>query len=427
MARRLGEPGPVTPGPVGDDGDGGLWEATVARHHPLGWARPPGGQVRHWIRPERHGVLGAVGFGSATWSLAARDRWIGRAADARAANIGRVVRDHRFPILPGVRVHGLASHVPPMAADRVADDWQARYSVRPVAAYTHVGKEHSGNGYRSAGWISAGSTSGRRGAAGTVMVLALEDGWREALHHLDRRPVGTLAGLHHGAGDMGWAEREHRRSGHTDGRVRRRIAGMGRAWMENMGEDLPVIFPTRAGRKAAYRPLSNPGVTMRHVPEPHHEATADRCRAEPVILAERDTTTINHSHLRATESLPETGGGGSGSVGVLAHAGLAVTPEGRPPGPFAMDAGTGRARRTTATAGSTARRGRGSPPPPARTRGWSPSATGKATCGTSSRRPTFTATLSLSGRAARRSGGCRGPTAGRSACGTMSPRRTPPP
>ncbi len=226
MARRLGEPGPVTPGPVGDDGDGGLWEATVALHHPPGWAQPPGGQVRHWIRPERHGF------------------------------------------------HGPAPHVPPMAADRVADDRRARYCVRPVAACTHVGKEHSGNGYRSAGWTSAGSASGRRGAAGTVMVLALEDGWREALHHMDRRPVGTLAGLHHGAGDMGRTGREYGRSGHTDGRVRRRIVDMGRAWMDSMGEDLPVIFPTKAGRKAAYRPLSNPGVTMKHVPEPHHEPTA---------------------------------------------------------------------------------------------------------------------------------------------------------
>ena len=36
------------------------------------------------------------------------------------------------------------------------------------------------------------------------------------------------------------------RTGHTDGRVRRRIAGTGRAWLKNMGEDLPVIFPAQA-------------------------------------------------------------------------------------------------------------------------------------------------------------------------------------
>ncbi len=109
--------------------------------------------------------------------------------------------------------------------------------------------------------------------------------------------------------------------------------------MDGMGEDPPVIFPTGAGRKSACRPPPDPGVTMRHIPGPHHGATADRRRAGPVIPAVRDTTTMDHSHLRAKEGLPETGGGGSGSVGVPARAGPAVTPEGRPPGLFAMDAG----------------------------------------------------------------------------------------
>ncbi len=69
---------------------------------------------------------------------------------------------------------------------------------------------------------------------------------------MDRRPVETLAGLHDGAGDMGRTGRECGRSGHTDGRVRRRIAGMGRAWKDGMGEDPPMIFPTGAGRRAVH-------------------------------------------------------------------------------------------------------------------------------------------------------------------------------
>ncbi len=62
---------------------------------------------------------------------------------------------------------------------------------------------------------------------------------------MDRRPVGTPAGPCDGAGDMGRTGREYGRSGHTDRRIRRRIAGM--------GEDPPVILPTGAGRKAARR------------------------------------------------------------------------------------------------------------------------------------------------------------------------------
>ncbi len=105
---------------------------------------PPGGRARYWIRSPRHGILGGIGFGSATWQLRARDEWIAWSADARAANLGRVLCHHRFLLLPGVRVYRLASRVLRLAAERIADDWEARYAVRPVAAYTHVGAEHSG-------------------------------------------------------------------------------------------------------------------------------------------------------------------------------------------------------------------------------------------------------------------------------------------
>ena len=308
---RLEELGPVSLDPVGDADDRRLWEAMMEEHHPLGWARPPGGQMRYWIRSERHAVLGGIGFGSATWQLRARDEWIGWSADARAANIGRVLCNHRFLLLPGVRVHALASQILRMATQRVADDWESRYSVRPVAAYTHVGAEHSGYCYCRAGWTVVGRTSGRRGGAGTVRATALEDGWREALRHVERRPVGALAGAFDGA-DADWAEREYGRTRHTDGRVRDRILRMGRAWLKSMGGDLPVIFPEKAEQKAAYRLLSNPRISMQHILEPHCEATADRCRGEAVVLAMQDTTALNYTGLEATEGLADLGGGGKG-------------------------------------------------------------------------------------------------------------------
>ena len=147
-----------------------------------------------------------------------------------------------------------------------------------------------------------------------------------------------LAGAYDGADGVDWAERGYGRSGHTDGRIRGRVTDMGGAWLDSMGGELPVIFPVEAAGTAAYRLPSNPGVTMEHIPGPRFEATADRCRGAPVVLAIQDTTTLNHPSLQATEGLAEPGGGGKGSVGVLAHAGLAVTARGRPPGPFAMDA-----------------------------------------------------------------------------------------
>ncbi len=183
----------------------------------------------------------------------------------------------------------------------------------------------------------AGRTSGRRGEVGTVRVLVLESGWRTVLHGTRRRPLGALAGAYDGT-HADWAEREYGRTRPTDGRVRRRIVDRGRAWMKNMGEDLPILFPEKAEQTAAYRLLSNPRVSMEHVLEAQVEATVERCRTAPLVLAIQDTTAINDSGLEATKGLDKIGGGGTGSVGILAHAGLAVTSEGRPLGLFTMDA-----------------------------------------------------------------------------------------
>ncbi len=247
-----------------------------------------------------------------------------------------MICNHRFLLLPGVRVYGLASRVLRMAARRVAGDWEARYAVRPAAAYTHIGQEHSGYCYHCADWSVAGRTGGCRGEAGTVRVLALEHGWRTTLCRTKRRPVGALAGVYDGT-DADWSERQYGRTRCTDGRVRRRIIDMGRAWMKNTGENLPVIFPEKAKQKAAYRLLSNPSISMEHIMESHFEATADSCRTEPFILAVQDTRAINYTGPAATKG-PTRIGGGKGSAGILAHAGLAVTPEGRPLGLFATAA-----------------------------------------------------------------------------------------
>ena len=67
------------------------------------------------------------------------------------------------------------------------------------------------------------------------------------------------------------------RTGHTDGRVRDRIVWMGLAWLKKMGEDLTVIFPTKAEQKAADRLLSKPRISTEHILAPHCEAIADRC------------------------------------------------------------------------------------------------------------------------------------------------------
>lgn len=82
VACRLGELGAVSLDLVTKAEDRCRWEAMIGTHHPAGWRRPSGGQLRYWVRSERHGVLGGIGFAAAGIQLGPRDGVIGWSADS---------------------------------------------------------------------------------------------------------------------------------------------------------------------------------------------------------------------------------------------------------------------------------------------------------------------------------------------------------
>ena len=340
---RLTDLGSVTLELVDGDAERRLWQAMIATHHPQGWARAPGGQLRYWVRSSLHGRLGGIGFCAASWHQKARDDFIGWSADARALNLPLAINNHRFLLLPGVRVHGLASRVLELAAGRVAADWEAAYTARPVLAYSYVGPDHAGTCYRAAGWRCCSQhTSGQppgsaAGAARTVWMKPLAADWQAILCAEPARDIRAAPALHMDE-DTDWAGREYARSTHPDGRVRDRIERMGRAWLERPGAAIPAIFPAKPDRKAAYRLLSSGKVSMEHILEPHQATMVERCQLEDIVLAIQDTTTLNYDGLAATEGLVGVGGGGKGACGLVAHVGLAVNVAGRPLGVFALDA-----------------------------------------------------------------------------------------
>ena len=128
------------------------WRSMMALRHPQGAPLSPGARLRYWIVSERRGRLGGIGFKAAGWHSKARDAFIGWSPRARTANLGRLVENDRFLILPGVRVRNLASRVLALAAERLPGDWEAAHGVRPLAACTHTGPGHSGACYRASGW-----------------------------------------------------------------------------------------------------------------------------------------------------------------------------------------------------------------------------------------------------------------------------------
>ncbi len=336
--------GEVTVTPVGDGEDRRLARSMMATWHPEGEARCPGARLSYWIVSSRHGRLGGLVFCAASWHQKARDRFIGWSPGARAAHLAEIVNNDRFLVLPSVRVKGLASRVLTLACARLAADWQEKYGVTPLLAYTYVGPDHTGTCYRAAGWhrcrdTTSGTPPGAdgQGARRAVWMKPLAAGWRQVLCREPRRVMGQ-AGHHVNDDETDWARLEYSRSSHGDHRVRERLVTMGRAWNDRPGEALPVIFPTEAQQRAAYRLLSNPQVTMDHILEGHQEALVERCRGQRLILAVQDTTFLDYDGLEKTGGLVPIGGGGSGSGGLGAHAGVAFTEGGCALGLFHLDA-----------------------------------------------------------------------------------------
>ena len=320
------------------------FRSMMATHHPRGAPDHPGGRLLYWIRSESLGRVGAISFHAANWHQRARDKYIGWSARARAANLGLVVNNSRLLILPGVRVNNLASRALALAIRRLPDDWEEAHGRRPLMATTFTASDQAGSCYAAAGWelvgTSSGAPPGKRRAvpACGVWMRPLAGHWRQRLTRQPRRTLATrpAPALPPGAD---WADLEFGFGSHPDGRVRKRIRAMAKAWETSPGEPIPVVFPDRKDQRAAYRLLSSPMVDMDDILESHRDATAARCLEYPVVLAVQDTTMLNYTNLKgSTGGLARIGGGGEGSLGIPAHAVLAVSEGGRGLGLLGIDA-----------------------------------------------------------------------------------------
>ena len=127
------------------------------------------------------------------------------ATAARAHNLGLVVANSRFLIVPGIEVAHLASHVLGLCVKRLPLDWQARYGYRPLLLESFVERARfKGTCYRAANWVHVGHTCGRgrqdRGRCAGVPVkdvylYPLQADWRARLCQRRAQPgVARAAG-----------------------------------------------------------------------------------------------------------------------------------------------------------------------------------------------------------------------------------------
>jgi hypothetical protein len=320
-----------------------VWNSLMDASHYLGAGPLCGAQIRYLVRCERHGWLGALAFSSATLRLKEREKWIGWGARARQENLSRVILNSRFLILPTVEVPNLASHVLSRALGQVAQDWETRYGERPVLVETFVDPERfRGSSYQAANWIRIGQSAGggkrahRKGKRSEgpkdLYVYPLSTDFRHVLcREPERRRLGEWT---RASAPADWAEEELGALDVADERLRDRAYTIARDFFARPRANIPqACNGSLAKTRAAYRFFRNPQVDMDTILFSHAQATVDRIRAHPVVLAVQDTTDLDYTHhALATLDLGPLQSIDDLTVGLKLHETIAFTPQGLPLG-----------------------------------------------------------------------------------------------
>jgi hypothetical protein len=103
-----------------------LWNELIDRYHYLGYTALPGAQLRYFAYAAER-VVALLGFSVAAWKTGPRDEWIGWSREQRRRNLGALVNNSRFLILPWIRVASPASTVLARAARVLPAHWAQRY------------------------------------------------------------------------------------------------------------------------------------------------------------------------------------------------------------------------------------------------------------------------------------------------------------
>jgi hypothetical protein len=173
-----------------DAGNLELFKCLISQYHYLPF-HTVGKNMGYMAFDREERPLACLLFGSAAWSCAPRDAFIGWDSGTREARINLITNNTRFLILPWVRVPHLASHVLSRVARRIRGDWQEKYAhpVHLLETFVERGR-FRGTCYRAANWTCVGKTKGRsRQDRYTTMKVAVKDvylyplskGFREAL------------------------------------------------------------------------------------------------------------------------------------------------------------------------------------------------------------------------------------------------------
>ena len=137
-----------------------LWNKIIHSYHYQGHQVIVGKFLKYIVYIDNNPIA-CLGWGSAAWSIKARDEWIGWSKEIKDKNLCGIVNNIRFLILPWVKIKYLASYLLGISVKRVPQDWQKRYGHPIHLLETFVEKEKfQGTCYKAANWIFLGETKG---------------------------------------------------------------------------------------------------------------------------------------------------------------------------------------------------------------------------------------------------------------------------
>jgi len=138
------------------------FKSLLAEHHYLGFERTVGENMKYFAKDRNGRILACLLFGSAAWTCAKRDEFIGWDNDTRKRMLPMMTNNTRFLVLPHVRVSHLASHLLSLVSKRVSNDWMEKYGHSLICLETFVERARfKGTCYKAANWQNVGCTKGR--------------------------------------------------------------------------------------------------------------------------------------------------------------------------------------------------------------------------------------------------------------------------
>jgi hypothetical protein len=129
-----------------------------------------------------------------------------------------------------------------------------------------------------------------------------------------------------------WTDSEFQSCELGDRRLVRRLKQLATDLARKPRATIPDACVSWTKTKAAYRFFDHPDMTIDQLLDGHLQATVQRMKEHPVVLAVQDTTALNYATHLQTEGLGPTNRRANSGRGMLLHTTLAVTPERRPLG-----------------------------------------------------------------------------------------------